>query len=188
MILPIIAYGDPVLKEVGEDIEKDYPKLKELIADMYETMYNANGIGLAAPQVGLSIRLFIIDTAQLQEEDEKMKNGVKKVLINATIIEDHGQEKSFEEGCLSIPGIRENVVRPNGITIEYYDENFEFHKESYTGINARVIQHEYDHVEGVLFTDYLKPLKKRMLKRKLMGISKGEVDVPYKMKFPVMAR
>ena len=187
MILPIVAFGDPVLKEVAEDIEKDYPKLKELIQNMYETMYNASGIGLAAPQVGLPIRLFLVDTTEIKDEEfDGDSAGIKKVFINATILKEFGKSWSYEEGCLSIPGIRENVTRQDTVEIEYLDENFEYHHETYKGLNARVIQHEYDHIEGILFTDLIKPLKKRLIKKKLNSISKGEIRVPYKMKFPVL--
>ena len=187
MILPILAYGDPVLKEVAEDIEQNYPKLQELIANMYETMYNASGIGLAAPQIGLPVRIFIADTTQINDDDfNGEKEGFRKVFINATILKEYGQPWSYDEGCLSIPGIRESVVREDTVEIEYLDENFEYHHEIYTGFNARVIQHEYDHIEGILFVDRIKPLKKRLIKRKLASISKGDVRVPYKMKFPVL--
>ena len=186
MILPILAYGDPVLRQETDDIEKDYPKLNELISNMWETMYNASGIGLAAPQVGKSIRLFIVDTLQLKGEDfNGERDGIKEVFINATILSETGKKWAYEEGCLSIPGVREDVYRNFQIEIEYLDENFQLQTKKFDDLNARVIQHEYDHVDGVLFTDYVKPLKKRMLKKKLNAISKGEVDVSYKMKFPV---
>ena len=166
MILSIVAYGDPVLKKVGADISKDYPKLEELIANMYETMYGAFGVGLAAPQIGLPIRLFLVDTEPFaedesftKEEQEELK-GFKKTFINAKIIEEKGDEWPFNEGCLSIPDVREDVFRQPEITIEYFDENFEKHTETYDGLIARVIQHEYDHIEGVLFTDKLSSLKK----------------------------
>lgn len=187
MILPIVAFGDPVLKQEAEDIEKDYPALDELVENMYETMYNASGVGLAAPQVGLPIRLFIVDTAQLEEEDDDPKfKGIKQVFINATMLTEEGKAWPYEEGCLSIPGIRENVMRQPHIEIEYLDEKFQYHRSTFDGINARVIQHEYDHVDGILFVDHLKPLKKRLLKRKLQMISKGDINVPYKMKFPLV--
>lgn len=187
MILPIVAYGDPVLKQETDDIEQSYPQLKELVDNMFETMYNASGVGLAAPQVGLPIRLFVVDTVQLEEEDDGDKfTGIKQVFINATMLNEEGKSWPYEEGCLSIPGIRENVVRQPHIEIEYLDENFQYHRSTFDGINARVIQHEYDHVDGILFVDHLKPLKKRLLKRKLQMISKGDIKVPYKMNFPLV--
>ena len=192
MILPIVAYGAPVLKKEGEEIEEDYEGLQELIANMFETMYAANGVGLAAPQIGKSIRLFIVDASPFAEveegeEPDPLAEGLedfKKVFINPIIEEESGEEWSFQEGCLSIPKIREDVFRQPKIRISYYDENWEFKDEVFEGYAARVIQHEYDHVDGILFTDRLSPLKKRILKKKLLNISKGEVDVPYKMKFP----
>ncbi|MBL4710471.1 MAG: peptide deformylase [Flavobacteriales bacterium] len=183
MILPIVAYGDPVLKREGEEIDKDYPFLGELIENMWETMYKAEGVGLAAPQVGKSIRLFMVDASPFEEEDPELKD-FKKVFINPIILEEEGKEWSFNEGCLSIPAIREDVNRKPKITIEYYDENWELKEEIYEGMAARVIQHEYDHVEGILFTDKIKPLRKRLLATKLNNISKGNVKVPYRMKFP----
>ncbi len=192
MILPIVAYGDPVLKKEGEEIDKDYPKLKELIANMFETMYEASGVGLAAPQIGKSIRLFIVDASPFAEPDEDGEldpkasglDGFKKVFINPIIEEESGEEWGFNEGCLSIPKIREEVFRNERIEISYYDENWELKEETYDGYAARIIQHEYDHVDGVLFTDHLTPLKKRLLKKKLQNISKGDIDVDYRMKFP----
>lgn len=191
MILPIVAYGDPVLKKKAKEIDKDYPKLKELIDNMWDTMYNAYGVGLAAPQVGLPIRLFLIDPAPFAEdeeldeaEQEELKN-MRKVFINPQIIEEEGEEWAFSEGCLSIPEVREDVFRQPDITIEYYDENFEKHTEKYSGLAARVIQHEYDHIEGILFTDKLSSLKKRLIKSKLTNISKGKINVEYKMRFPL---
>lgn len=192
MILPIVAYGDPVLRKETDEIDENYPKLKELIENMFETMYNAPGVGLAAPQIGLSIRMFIVDTAYIHEDDvegeEPEEEGIKKVFINPIILDETGDPWLYEEGCLSIPGIREDVMRKDTITIEYYDENFELKEETYDGFNARVIQHEYDHIEGILFTDHLKPLKKRMLKSKLDNISKGKVDVEYRMNFPELKK
>jgi len=182
MILPITAYGEPVLKKKAADIDKNYPGLKELIANMYETMYNASGVGLAAPQVGLGIRLFITDGAPF-EEDEEAQN-FKKVFINPIITKEDGEKWSFNEGCLSIPGIREDVNRNAEVHITYFDENFKKHEEVYKGLPARIIQHEYDHIEGILFIDRLSPLKKRLLKNKLLDISKGKVDVDYRMRFP----
>ncbi|MGB5204193.1 MAG: peptide deformylase [Eudoraea sp.] len=190
MTLSILAYGDPVLRKAGQSINKDYPQLKELIANMWETMYNANGVGLAAPQIGLPIRLFLVDTGPFAddeelapEEQEALKN-FKKVFINAKIEEESGTNWAFNEGCLSIPDIREDVTRKDTIEISYLDENFKPHKETYDGILARVIQHEYDHIEGILFTDKLSSLKKRLLKGKLVNISKGKINVEYKMRFP----
>ena len=183
MILPIVAYGDPVLKREAEEIDKDYPFLGELIENMWETMYKAEGVGLAAPQVGKSIRLFIVDCSPFEEDEPELKN-FKKVFINPIILEEEGKEWNFNEGCLSIPTIREDVSRKPKITIEYYDEKFNLLEETFEGLAARVIQHEYDHVEGILFTDHVNPLKKRLLSGKLNNISKGNVKVPYRMKFP----
>lgn len=186
MILPIVAYGSPVLRKVAKDIETDYPNLNELIENMWETMYKADGVGLAAPQVGLDIRIIVIDATEMGDEDnEEELKDFKKILINPHIIEEEGDLWSFNEGCLSLPGIREDVKRKPVITINYLDENFEEHEETYEGIKARIIQHEYDHLEGVVFTDRLNPLKKRLLKAKLTNIMKGKVDVKYKMKFPI---
>ncbi|CDF78473.1 peptide deformylase [Formosa agariphila KMM 3901] len=190
MILPIVAYGDPVLKKVGQDIDPDYPKLDELLDNMFETMYNAYGVGLAAPQIGLPIRLFVIDAApfaedeDLSEEEQKELIGFKKVFINAKITSEEGDEWAFNEGCLSIPDVREDVFRKSKITIEYLDENFESHVDTYEGLVARVIQHEYDHIDGILFTEKLSSLKKRLIKGRLENISKGKVNVDYKMRFP----
>jgi len=186
MILPIYAYGQTVLKQEAEDISADYPELEKLIDDMWETMYNANGVGLAAPQIGLSIRLFMVDTVQLQEEDADDApegTGVKQVFINAQKIEEAGKPWSYEEGCLSIPDVRCDVERPAQLKLRYLDENFEEHEQIFTGMNARVIQHEYDHIDGILFTDHVKPLKKRLLRRRLESIRKGKVKADYKMKF-----
>ncbi|MDX1447049.1 peptide deformylase [Lishizhenia sp.] len=190
MILPVVAYGDPVLKKEGEEIDKDYPELDKLIENMWETMYAAHGVGLAAPQIGKSIRLFVVDAspfAEDEDEDERAKGlkDFKKVFINPIIEEESGEEWAFQEGCLSIPKVREDVYRKETIVITYFDENWEFHEETYSGYAARVIQHEYDHVDGVLFTDHLSPLKKRMITKKLNNISKGEVDIDYRMKFPL---
>ncbi len=187
MILPIVAYGDPVLRKEGEDIDKDYPGLEQLIDDMFETMNNAHGVGLAAPQIGRSIRLFIVDTSGFVEEGEEDEEGLgdfKKVFINAEILEEDGNDFVFNEGCLSIPDIRGDVDRPERIRIRYMDRDWKEHEEVYTGLKARVIQHEYDHIDGILFTDYLSPLRKNMLKKKLTNISKGQIKVPYRMKFP----
>lgn len=183
MILPIVAYGDPVLKKVAQDITKDYPKLQELINNMEETMEHANGVGLAAPQIGIGIRLFIIDSRLMMDEGEEDK-GVKETFINAQILEETGNEWDFEEGCLSIPDIRENVSRKSTIKIKYFDKNFTEHIKVFDGLTARVIQHEYDHIEGILFTDHLKPLKRKMLQKRLRNISEGKIKIGYRMKFP----
>jgi len=190
MILPIVAYGDPVLKKKAKNIDKDYPKLESLIENMWDTMYNAYGVGLAATQVGLPVRMFMIDPAPFAEDDdlnvtekEELKN-LRKVFINPEITSQSGEEWVFNEGCLSIPDVREDVFRQPEITIEYFDENWEKHTETYSGLAARVIQHEYDHIEGILFTDKLSSLKKRLIKSKLGNISKGKINVDYKMRFP----
>ena len=192
MILPVIAYGDPVLRAECEEVEEG-TDMTSILKDMRDTMHQASGVGLAAPQVGKSIRLFIVDASPFAEEEpeneEEAQNfeilkDFKKVFINPIIEEERGKKWAFSEGCLSIPGIREEVIRENIVKISYYDEEWNFHEEEYTGVAARIIQHEYDHIEGILFTDYLNPLKRRMLKRKLMDISRGEVSVTYRMKFP----
>lgn len=194
MILPIIAYGDPVLKKKGKEISEDYPDLDKLISNMWDTMYEAYGVGLAAPQIGLSLKLFIIDPSPFAddeelspEESEQLKN-LKKVFINPTIISEEGDEWAFNEGCLSIPEVREDVFRKPKIVIEYQDENFESHRDTFEGLAARVIQHEYDHLEGILFTDKLSSLKKRLIKGKLTNISKGKIQSEYRMKFPLMKK
>ena len=187
MILPIVAYGDPVLHKVADEIGQDYPGLDALIANMYETMYNAQGVGLAAPQIGRGIRLFVVDASPFAEEgseDFDLLTGLKKTFINPIIIEESGEEWGMEEGCLSIPDVRETVFRQEKVVIEYYTEDWELVEETYTGLAARVIQHEYDHIQGVLFTDHLSPLKKRLIKKRLTSISKGSVSVEYRMKFP----
>ncbi|WP_295118218.1 peptide deformylase [uncultured Chitinophaga sp.] len=191
MILPIVAYGHPVLREVAKDITPEYPDLEKLIANMWETMYGSSGVGLAAPQINRAIRLFVIDSEQIfenMEEDEKKEyageKGVKQVFINAHIVDTDGDDWAYNEGCLSIPKIREDVYRPETVRIRYVDEQFQPHEETFTGITARVIFHEYDHIDGKLFIDHLKPLKKRMLKSKLDDISKGKIRVDYKMTFP----
>ncbi|MFA9215358.1 MAG: peptide deformylase [Candidatus Methylacidiphilales bacterium] len=181
MILPIVAYGDTVLRKVGDNISADYEGLKDLVANMWETMYSAQGVGLAAPQVGKAINLFVVDTSGFEDEDYP---DLKRVFINAEIIEEWGEEWAFEEGCLSIPHIREDVYRWSDIAIKYQDENFEWHEEEFDGIAARVIQHEYDHIKGKLFVDYLSPLKKRLLKNKLVNISKGGANTKYRMRIP----
>ncbi|PSR08508.1 MAG: peptide deformylase [Candidatus Arcticimaribacter sp.] len=193
MILPIVAYGTPVLKKKGKDITPEYPAFEQLLENMWETMYEANGVGLAAPQVGIAIRLFIVDASpfadddELTDEEQKQLTGFKKVFINPQI-EESGEEWAFNEGCLSIPDVREDVYRQEEIQIRYWDENFKEHTEQYTGLAARVIQHEYDHIEGVLFTDKLSPLKKRLIKGKLNNIAKGNIDVDYKMRFPLASK
>ena len=188
MILPIIGYGATVLKIKAKEISVDYPELNKLISDMYETMYDASGVGLAAPQIGKSIRLFVIDTSPFDNDDFEKNSGfevksVKKTFINPVIIDESGENGSFEEGCLSIPNIREHINRKSEITIRYQDENFTDHQESFSGILARVIQHEYDHLEGTLFTDKISPFKKKLIKGKLNNIMIGKVSVDYKMKF-----
>jgi peptide deformylase len=190
MILPIIAYGAPVLRVVSKDITPDYPGLPKLIEDMWETMYASNGVGLAAPQINRDIRLFVVDSAQIfanQDEDEQGKYpdepGIKQVFINAHIKALNGKEWAYNEGCLSIPKIREDIMRHEEVTLEYVDENFVSHTQTFNGITARVILHEYDHIEGKLFIDYLKPLKRKLLKGKLDDITKGKVKVDYKMAF-----
>ena len=190
MILPIVAYGDPVLKQEAEEITKDYKNLDKLIDNMFETMYNASGVGLAAPQVGKSIRLFIVDASPFgEDEDDPESLKVKdfmEVFINAEIVKTEGEEWAFQEGCLSIPNIREDVYREPNIRIKYYDRDWNYQEKEFDGYAARIIQHEYDHIQGILFTDLLNPLKKRMLKGKLLDITKGNVDVNYKMKFPLI--
>lgn len=183
MIYPIVAYGDPVLRREADEIDENYEGLTSLIQNMFETMYNASGVGLAAPQIGKSIRLFIVDASSFADEEPELEN-FKKVFINPIILEEEGKEWEFNEGCLSIPGIREDVYRKPEITIEYYDENFNLKEERYNGMAARIIQHEYDHIEGVLFVDHIPPLRKKILKPRLDKIGKGDVKVAYKMKFP----
>lgn len=190
MILPIVAYGDPILKKRGKDIPEDYPELQELIANMWETMYHAYGVGIAAPQIGKSLRMFVVDPSpfaedeDLSEEEKDQLKDLKKVFINPQIVKEIGDEWAFNEGCLSIPDVREDVFRQPEITIEYFDENFEKHTESFIGLAARVIQHEYDHIEGILFTDKLSSLKKRLIKGKLGNIAKGNIKTDYRMRFP----
>lgn len=184
MILPIIAYGDAVLKRKAKDIQKS-EELSALIENMWETMYNANGVGLAAPQIGKSYRLFMVDTEQLEERKSDFEDGIKQAFINAEILDYGGEEDKYEEGCLSIPDINADVERPEQITIKYLDEEFNEHTQSFNGFNARVIQHEYDHIEGILFTDRISPLKKKLLKKKLEKISKGKITAKYKMRFPL---
>ena len=193
MILPIVAYGNQVLRKVAAEIDKDYPSLDKLIQDMWETMYASNGVGLAAPQVNKCIRVFVIDSAQIftnmNEKDKVEDNypdapGTKQVFINAHIIEEHGDDWNYNEGCLSIPKIREDILRAEEVTIQFQDEHFQNHTKTYNGVTGRIILHEYDHIEGKLFIDHISPLKRKLLKRKLDDISRGNVDVDYKMSFP----
>ena len=195
MVLPIVVYGDPLLRKIGEEIDKSYPELDKLIKDMYDTMYNANGVGLAAPQIGKAIRLFIVDTRPFAESDDeddeddeftpeqkKELKAFNRVFINARILNESGHEWSFSEGCLSIPKIRENVIRQADIEIEYVDQNFKKHTEKFNGVIARVIQHEYDHIEGKLFTDKVSPFKRKMISGKLSDIASGKITADYKTK------
>jgi len=191
LILPIVAYGHPVLRKIAEDITPDYPNLAKLVEDMWETMYGSNGVGLAAPQINKNIRLFMIDTVQMfnnMEEDERKKYpdspGLKQVFINAHIAELDGEEWAYNEGCLSIPKIREDITRHETVTLDYEDENFEHHTKTFSGLTARVILHEYDHIDGKLFIDHISPLKRKLMKGKLDDISKGKISVDYKMLFP----
>ena len=185
MLLPIYAYGHPILKKKAENIATDYPNLAVLIDNMWQTMYEASGVGLAAPQIGLSIRLFIIDTEQLEKEEDPTLVGFRKVFINAEKIEEAGSKWSYEEGCLSVPDIRGEVSRQPKLKIRYFDENFVEHIEDFNGMNARVIQHEYDHIDGILFTEYLSPVKRTLIRGKLEKIRIGKVKTEYKMKFAV---
>lgn len=191
MVLPVVAYGHPVLRAKCERISNDYPELEKLIADMWETMYHTNGVGIAAPQINKSIRLFVVDTEQIvenfDEEDKRLypnEKPTKQVFINAEIIDESGTPWAYNEGCLSIPKVREDIHRNEKINIRFQDENFAEHEKEFSGITARVILHEYDHIEGKLFIDYLSPLKKRLLKKKLDDISKGKVKVDYRMVLP----
>lgn len=179
MIYPIVLYGEAVLKKRAENIEFNDPGVKETARDMYETMYQANGVGLAAPQIGKSVRLFIIDSTPMEDNPE---NAVRQVFINAEMLEESGKEWAFEEGCLSIPGIREDVMRREKIKIRYYDQDWQLQEKEYEGVVARIIQHEYDHIEGILFTDHLTSFKKRLLKNKLTNVSKGKVNTDYRVK------
>jgi len=193
MKLPIVAYGDPVLRQKTEEIEEDYPELKQLINNMFETMYAANGVGIAAPQIGLPIRLFVIDASPFGEDDEDgpgdpTAKDFKRVFINPILVEETGEKWAFSEGCLSIPHINEEVLRKKDIIINYLDENFVEQEEELTGLAARVVQHEYDHIEGKLFIDKLGPVKKAMLKSRLDSISKGQIKVSYKMSFPQLKK
>ncbi len=189
MVLPIVAYGSPVLRAVSKDVDANYPDLEKFIADMWETMYNSNGVGLAAPQVNRPVRIFVMDSEQIfsNEDDEDLdypdSPGIKRVFINPKVVETYGDEWSYNEGCLSIPKIREDIMRKETVTLDYVDENFQPHRETFSGITARIILHEYDHLEGKLFIDYIKPLKRTLMKRKLDDISKGKVSVDYRMMF-----
>ncbi len=183
MVLPVVVYGHPVLRKIAKEIDQDYDKLGQFIEDIFETMYDSDGIGLASPQVGKSIRLFIIDASPLEDEEPEMAD-FKKVFINPEIMERSGETSAFNEGCLSIPNLREEVVREPKIRITYYDENFKFYDEEYDGTISRIIQHEYDHLEGILFTDKVSPLRKRLLRGKLMAISKGRFEASYKTLLP----
>ena len=184
MILPIYAYGQPVLKRVAKPIAPDYPDLEKLLEDMWETMYEADGVGLAAPQIGKSIRIFLVDSTPLVDEEDE-DQGLKQVFINAEILEEDGELWPYEEGCLSIPNITGDVERLSEVRIRYQDENFVEHEATFSGVTARVIQHEYDHIEGKLFTEKLKPIKKRMIKRRMEKIKKGDITAKYRMKFAV---
>lgn len=189
MIYPIVAYGDNALRESTRELSPETPDLQQIIANMYETMYNASGVGLAAPQVGLPYRLFVVDAKPMKDLDDEPDTATfRQTFINPEILAEEGDEWDFEEGCLSIPGIRETVWRQPKITIRYYDENWEEHTRTLTGIKARIVQHEYDHIEGVLFTDYLSGLKKRLLKKKLNKIAKGKIEVDYEMRFPLAGK
>ncbi len=183
MILPVYVFGSPILRRISVDIDKDYKGLQIFMDDLWETMYKSDGLGLAAPQVGKSIRMFVIDASPLVEDDPTLKD-FKKIFINARITEKSDDEWAFTEGCLSIPNIREEIYRPSKIRIEYYDENWAFHDEYFDGIPARIIQHEYDHLEGLMFVDKISPLRRRLLMGKLTAITKGKVDVSYKIKIP----
>lgn len=193
MILPIVAYGHPVLRKVAKDISKDFSGLDKLIEDMWETMYASNGVGLAAPQINKDIRVFVMDSAQIfsnmddkdrEEETYPDAPGIKQVFINAHVLEEIGDDWAYNEGCLSIPKIREDVYRAEEVTLEWLDQDFHKHKKTFNGLTARIILHEYDHLEGKLFIDYMSPLKRKLMKRKLDDISKGAVSVDYKMLFP----
>lgn len=192
MILPIVAYGHPVLKKVAQPITADYPGLKQLIENMWETMYNGNGVGLAAPQIGLDIRLFMVDSEQLMDDEEeesegdskfRLTKGIRRVFINPEILEETGEPWTYEEGCLSIPDVRVKISRHETLRIKYVDEQFQEHTETFSEMNARIIQHEYDHLQGILLTDHMTPLKRSLVKKKLDNIASGKVGVRYKMKF-----
>lgn len=183
MILPVTIYGDPLLRRESKPIDKNYPALEQLIENMYETMYSADGVGLAAPQIGLSIRLFVVDASPMGEEEPDLKD-FKKVFINPQILSTNGDEWEMEEGCLSLPGIHENVWREDEVTIHYFDENWIEKTETYRGYSGRVIQHEYDHLQGILFVDHVAPLRRKMLRGKLNAITKGKVKTAYRVNIP----
>lgn len=183
MVYPIVIYGHPILRKVAEDIHKDYPELQQLISDLFETMYKSEGMGLAAPQIGKSIRIFVIDGKPLGEDEPDLAD-FRKVFINAHAVEKYGELSAMTEGCLSIPNLREEVSRESNVHITYYDENWEFHDEVFEGYKARIVQHEYDHIEGILFTDKVSPLRRRLLKGKLAAISKGKFEADYKTILP----
>lgn len=181
MIYPIVLYGSPILRKVAEDVQKDYTDFRKFIDELFETMYVSDGVGLAAPQVGKSIRVFVIDGTAMADDDPNLI-GFKKAFVNPKIIEETGEDFVFTEGCLSLPNIREEIKRPGTIRIQYFDEKFEFHEEVYSGIKARIVQHEYDHLQGILLVDHVKPLKRKLLKGKLNDIAKGITNVTYKTK------
>jgi len=183
MIYPIVAYGNPILKKEAEEI-KEGTDLSALISDMFDTMGHASGVGLAAPQINQSLRIFVMDSSLMLDEDDEEK-GIRRAFINPILLDEYGDDFSFEEGCLSIPEIRAEIIRPEKLTLEYYDENWNLHEEEFSGMTARVIQHEYDHLEGILFVDYLKGLKKRLLKSKLIDVSKGKISTDYRMIYPL---
>lgn len=187
MVYPIVVYGDPVLRKKAKEIKKGTVDLPALVQDLFETMYAAHGVGLAAPQIGKSLRVFVVDGAPLEDDEEEAEDmtGFKKVFINPELLDEHGNTWPFEEGCLSIPNIREKVSRKEKIKVRYFDENWNKFEEDYEGVKARIIQHEYDHLDGKLFIDYLTPLKKRLLKAKLTNISKGDVDTEYRISAPL---
>ena len=187
MTYPIVAYGHPNLRKIAVEIDKDYPELDTLIESMYESMYQSNGVGLAAPQINKSIRLFVIDATPFSEEAQ-VEIEFKEVFINAHIVEESGEKWAFNEGCLSVPGINEDVMRHPKLRIQYYDGNWEYHDEVFEGVLARVIQHEYDHLEGKLFVDHLSGLRKTMLKGKLADIAKGKTNADYRMIFPKLKK
>ena len=187
MVLPVVAYGHLTLRKVAAEIDKDYPGLQELIQNMFETMYASSGIGLAAPQVNKSIRIFMVDATPLADEQPEL-DGFRKVFINPKIVEESGEAWTYNEGCLSLPDIREDVTRKGVVRIQYYDEDWNFHDETFDGMPARIIQHEYDHLEGTLFIDRINPIRRMLLKRKLTDITKGNIDVSYKMIFPLIKK
>jgi peptide deformylase len=181
MVYPIVVYGSPILRKMAKNIERNYEGLNTLVADMFDSMDKSDGMGLAAPQIGKSVRLFVVNGSSLAEDDPAMKD-FKKAFVNAKLIEEDGVPWAFNEGCLSLPKIREDVTRKPRIRLQYYDENWQFHDEYFDGVKARIIQHEYDHIDGILFIDRISPIRKKMLKGKLYDISKGKVDVDYKIK------